>query len=149
MIERQVWRIDKSGDLSRLRQISEQLEAPERDQVQIRVRTVGLNFADIFACLGLYSATPGGSFVPGLEIAGEIIATGSERPELQVGDRVMGMTRFGGYVSHLNSHPRYLVRLPESWSFASSRKAEPLYYLVQPHSQACQDYDTCPSYQWP
>ncbi len=41
-------------------------------QVQVDVKAVGLNFADIFAVQGLYSATPKGAFVPGLEFAGVV-----------------------------------------------------------------------------
>jgi alcohol dehydrogenase len=37
--------------------------------------------------------------------------------EWKVGDKVMGVTRFGGYVSHLNLHHRYVISLPVGWSF--------------------------------
>jgi len=48
-------------------------------------RAIGLNFADIFACLGLYSATPQGDFVPGLEFSGIVVDVGSScSTELQV-----------------------------------------------------------------
>ena len=39
---------------------------------KVRITHIGLNFADIFAVLGLYSATPPGTFVPGLEFAGVV-----------------------------------------------------------------------------
>ncbi|WP_371415965.1 zinc-binding dehydrogenase [Pontibacter sp. SGAir0037] len=96
---------------------AETLGPPKADEVCVQVRTIGLNFADIFAMQGLYSATPAGSFIPGLEYAGEIIAVGGAVEEWKVGDKVMGVTRFGGYVSHLNSHHRYVIPLPEGWSF--------------------------------
>jgi alcohol dehydrogenase len=38
--------------------------------------------------------------------------------EWQVGDKVMGATKFGGYVSHINIHHRYVIPLPDGWSFA-------------------------------
>jgi alcohol dehydrogenase len=40
------------------------------------VKAIGLNFADVFACLGLYAAVPAGPFIPGLEIAGFVEALG-------------------------------------------------------------------------
>ena len=40
---------------------------PAPGEVRVAVKAIGLNFADLFACLGLYSATPQGSFIPGLE----------------------------------------------------------------------------------
>jgi alcohol dehydrogenase len=49
------------------------------DEVVVRVTHVGLNFADIFACLGLYSATPKQAFTPGLEFSG-IVESISDHP---------------------------------------------------------------------
>ena len=109
--------------------------------MQIVVEAIGLNFADIFACLGMYSATPKGSFVPGLEYAGTIAAVGPRRgtgdvltnaPKrkspgfrgrktqdlFRVGDRVMGVTRFGAYASHLNVDASYVYPLVRGWSMA-------------------------------
>jgi synaptic vesicle membrane protein VAT-1 len=40
--------------------------------VRVAVRAIGLNFADIFAAMGLYGATPKGAFIPGLEFAGVV-----------------------------------------------------------------------------
>ncbi len=71
------------------------------------MKAVGLNFADIFAVLGLYSATPKGSFTPGLEYSGVVAEVGPPPLSANVkstdgwanvkkGDRVMGVTRFGG-----------------------------------------------------
>lgn len=117
MIERQVYRMPKAGSIKNLQQQTETLAAPKADEVCVQVKAIGLNFADIPAMQGLYSATPAGSFIPGLEFAGEIIAVGSAVPQWKVGDKVMGATKFGGYVSHINSHHRYIIPLPDSWSF--------------------------------
>ena len=69
----------------------------------MRVAAVGLNFADLFTCLGLYNAAPKTDFVPGLEFSGVVEAVGVECCRgLKVGDRVMGVTRFGAYTTHLN-----------------------------------------------
>jgi synaptic vesicle membrane protein VAT-1 len=117
---RAAWRIDRAGSLDRLRLVEEQLGPPGPGEARIAVRAVGLNFADAFACLGLYSATPRGSFVPGLEVAGVVDALGppvAGRPPLAVGDRVIVLTRFGGYATAINADTRYLAPLPRGWSF--------------------------------
>ena len=54
------------------------------------MEAIGLNFADIFACQGLYSATPKGSFIPGLEFAG-LVREVSDGSSFSVGDRVVGL----------------------------------------------------------
>ncbi|MEJ8800732.1 synaptic vesicle VAT-1 family membrane protein [Pontibacter sp. H249] len=117
MIERQVYRIHKAGAIKDLKLQTETLEQPNPDEVCVEVRAVGLNFADIFAIQGLYSATPKGSFIPGLEFSGVVMAVGEEVTDWKVGDRVMGATKFGGYVSHININHRYIIPLPDSWSF--------------------------------
>ena len=116
-----VWRIGRSGSLSRLRLVEEPIGPPGEGEAQIAVRAVGLNFADVLACQGLYSAAPRGSFVPGLEVAGLVTAVGPARAgpgrAVAVGDRVLALTRFGGYASVLNLDTRYVEPLPAGWSF--------------------------------
>jgi NADPH:quinone reductase-like Zn-dependent oxidoreductase len=107
----------KAGAIKDLKLATEVLTASKEDEVCVEVKAIGLNFADIFAIQGLYSATPKGSFIPGLEFSGEIIAIGSAVEEWRVGDRVMGATKFGGYVSHINIHYNYVIPLPSDWSF--------------------------------
>jgi alcohol dehydrogenase len=114
-------RIDRAGSLDRLRQTVETLPAPGAGEVRVAMRAVGLNFADVFACLGLYSATPRGSFVPGLEGAGVVTALGppvaGRAPRFAIGDRVIVLTRFGGYATALTVDERYLAPVPAGWSF--------------------------------
>ncbi len=117
MLQRQVYRMPKAGSINDLALQTEELSQPAPGEVCVNVKAIGLNFADIFAMQGLYSATPKGSFIPGLEFSGEIIAVGEGVSEWKVGDRVMGVTKFGGYVSHINISHRYVIPLPEEWSF--------------------------------
>ncbi len=125
-IERDVWRIARPGSLGRLRRAREPAGEPGSGEARVRVEACGLNLADVVACLGLYSATPRGPFVPGLECAGVVEAIGPERPTggdggaspFRVGDRVMALTRFGGYATRLVADVRLLRRLPAGWSFA-------------------------------
>jgi len=117
MKKRTVYRIEKAGDLKKLNRIEEPVEAPGRDDVVVEVRAIGLNFADIFAVLGLYSATPKGSFIPGLEYAGIISEAGADVKNVKVGDQVMGVTRFGAYASHVTVDQQYVMPLPQDWSF--------------------------------
>ena len=116
-LTRRAWRIPRAGSLARLALVEEPLPPPAAGEVQVDVAAVGVNFADIFACQGLYSATPSGSFVPGLEAAGTVRAVGAGVTTHRSGDRVIVLTRFGGYASRLNIGAEYLWPLPEGWSF--------------------------------
>lgn len=116
-MKRSVYRMPRAGNIHNLTLQNEELPEPAADEVQIEVKAVGLNFADIFAMQGLYSATPKGSFIPGLEFSGVIVKTGEKVTDRKVGERVMGATRFGGYVDYINHHHLYVQPIPDSWSF--------------------------------
>ncbi|QKX16559.1 zinc-binding dehydrogenase [Microbulbifer sp. YPW1] len=116
---RKVWRTQKAGAISNLKLVDESVGPLSGEHIRIAVKSVGLNFADIFALTGLYSATPQGSFIPGLEFAGVVTALGdSTQTDLQVGDRVYGCTRFGGYATVVDVPPQHCRKIPEHWSFA-------------------------------
>jgi NADPH:quinone reductase-like Zn-dependent oxidoreductase len=92
-------------------------ESPGPGEVAIDVRAVGLNFADVFSRLGLYSAAPRRPFTPGFEVSGEVVETGSDVSGFSPGDRVVAVTRFGGYTSRLNVDAAWARPLPHGWSF--------------------------------
>ena len=119
---RHAWRTRRAGSLRRLQCVEEPLPPPGPGEARLRVEAVGVNFADIFACLGLYSATPDGSFVPGLECAGviEALGPGGERQRWRAGDRVIALTRFGAYATALNAGLDFLLPVPEGWSPAQA-----------------------------
>jgi alcohol dehydrogenase len=112
----------KAGSLGDLRREREDLAPPGQGQARVHVEAIGLNFADVFSCLGLYSATPRSAFIPGLECAGTIEALGDAVPGSEgrsgrtPGDRVMALTRFGGFATALNCDTRYLLPVPDTWS---------------------------------
>ncbi len=78
--------------------------------VRIAVKAAGINFADTMARVGLYPDAPKPPCVLGYEVAGEVETVGEGVTEFQVGDRVVGGTRFGGQAE--------LVTVPEAQAFA-------------------------------
>jgi NADPH:quinone reductase-like Zn-dependent oxidoreductase len=124
-MQRRVYRL-QAGDIRRMQLSEETLPEPGSGEVCVEVASIGLNFADVFAIWGLYSATPKEPFIPGLEYAGRVLRAGPGVDAWKPGDRVMGVTRFGAYASHLNIDQRYLLRLPDDWDFSTGAA-----YLVQ------------------
>ncbi|QCK14618.1 zinc-binding dehydrogenase [Mangrovivirga cuniculi] len=112
------WKVTpKAGSMNKLKIVTEEIGSLGENEIRISNKAIGLNFADIFAIFGLYSATPEGEFIPGLEFCGEIVDVGSNVSDYKIGDRVMGSSRFGSYTSLINIDQRYVLKLPESWSF--------------------------------
>lgn len=126
-MKRKSYRINKAGSIKNITLVEEDLPEPANDEVTVEVKSIGLNFADLFAIQGLYSATPKESFIPGLEYSGSIIKKGNDVNELNDGEKIIGAIRFGAYTTHLNINKRYIIRLPESYSFEEGAAA-----LVQP-----------------
>lgn len=116
----------RAGSLANMHLESATLPPPAPGQVSVSVAAIGLNFADVFAIWGLYSATPKGDFTPGLEFAGRVVAVGAGVTTVKEGDAIMGVTRFGGYATALNIDERYVLPLPPGWDMAEGAS-----YLVQ------------------
>lgn len=116
-MERLAYRVNKAGSINNLKLVKENLTNPVDDEVTIQVKAIGLNFADIFAIQGLYSATPKGSFVPGLEFSGIITNKGKSVNEFDIGEKVIGAIRFGAYADYLNINKNYILKIPDGWSF--------------------------------
>ncbi len=113
----QSYRVFRPGSLKKLKFVTEELSPPGKDQVTVEVKAIGLNYADIFAILGLYSATPKEPFIPGLEYSGIVVDAGENVSGFKAGDKVIGVTRFGAYTSRLTIDQRYIMPLPSNWSF--------------------------------
>ena len=117
MIKRKAYRIKKAGSINNLKLIEEVISEPSENEVTVELKAIGLNFADLFAIQGLYSATPKGSFIPGLEYSGKVVKIGSGITNLKINEKVMGVVRFGGYTTHLNIDYRYIQKLPAEWIY--------------------------------
>lgn len=77
---------------------------PQSDEIRIKVEAFGLNFADVMARLGMYRDCPPLPAIIGYDVVGHIEAIGNEvknlNKNLNVGDRVTALTRFGGYAEY-------------------------------------------------
>lgn len=135
-IQRVAYRMTRAGSLGNMHLIHEALPDPQEHEVCVEIRAIGLNFADIFAMMGLYSATPKGSFVPGLEYAGIVRSVGANVTRVAVGDKVMGVVRFGAYTTHVVIAEEYVLPLPQEWTFdegaAFTVQALTAYYALFP-----------------
>jgi NADPH2:quinone reductase len=88
---------------------------PGSGEVLVKVASAGLNGADMHQLKGGYPAPPGSPpDIPGLELAGEVVATGPGVFRFAEGDRVMGITGGGAQAELATVHERQLMPVPES-----------------------------------
>ncbi len=109
---------------------------PASGEVLIRVRAVGINFADLLQRMGLYPGTPRPPFIPGLEVAGvvEDIAPGTASDlNLRPGDHVVALATFSAYAERVAVPAKFVFRLAEGIPFEDAA-AIPVNYLTAYHS---------------
>jgi NADPH:quinone reductase-like Zn-dependent oxidoreductase len=135
-MRRKSYRVTKVGSLDNLRLVEEEIPPLLEDEVTVEVKAIGLNFADVFTILGLYKASPKKDFIPGLEFSGVITGSGKNVSGFSDGDRVIGVIRFGAYTTHINIDHRYIIKLPDGWSFEEGAsfivQALTAYYALVP-----------------
>jgi len=103
--------------------------APGDGEVRIRVRAAGINFADVLARLGIYPDAPKPPMVVGYEVAGVVDAAGHGVTTVHPGDRVVALTRFGGYADVVSVPAAQVYRFPDRLSDAEAA-AVPVTYLT-------------------
>lgn len=98
-----------------LRELPDPMPGP--GEVVLRVRAIGLNFADCMARQGVYPRVPRPPFVPGMEVTGEVLTAGDGVAEPRPGARVMAVPIFGGHAEKVRVPAAFTHPLPESMSF--------------------------------
>lgn len=102
---------------------------PAGNEVVIRVKASGINFADVLARQGIYPDCPPYPCVVGYEAAGVVEAVGSGVDAAWLGKEVMALTDFGAYAEYVKVDARYIWEKPRGLSFEQAA-AIPLNYIT-------------------
>src|SRR5215216_432558 len=87
---------------------------PQAGELLVRVRAAGLNNADMLQLAGRYAAPPGSPpDIPGLELAGEVVAMGRGVTRFEQGDRVMAVAGGGAQAELVLVHERVAMPVPD------------------------------------
>ena len=90
------------------------------DSVIIDVKSVGVNFPDGLLVQGKYQLKPETPFIPGMEVAGEIMKTGQHVSNFKIGDRVAALSQLNGYAEQTLVKEASVFKIPEIMSFDDS-----------------------------
>jgi len=121
-----------AADVLEVREVPDPDPAPAPGEVLIDVAAAGLNFAEVTARQGLYPDAPKPPCIVGYEVSGTVAARGGGVESLQVGQRVLALTRFGGHASRVVAPVASVLAIPDSLSFADAA-AIPVNYLTAHH----------------
>lgn len=89
------------------------LPEPGAHDLLIKVHAAGINRPDVLQRAGKYPMKPGMSAVPGLEVAGEVVAVGSSVSGFKVGDRACALTNGGGYAEYCVVPATQALHIPQ------------------------------------
>jgi putative PIG3 family NAD(P)H quinone oxidoreductase len=81
-------------------------------EVLVKVKAAGVNRPDVMQRQGLYPPPAGATDIPGLEIAGEVVALGPGATRWELGDEVMALVVGGGYAEYCPAHESHALPLP-------------------------------------
>lgn len=111
----------KNGDAAKAFEIREVAKpVPALDEVLVKVSAFGLNFADVMARNGMYKEAPPLPCVLGYDVAGTVEEIGNEVKNVQVGQRVTALTRFGGYAEYAVTKSSGVTAIPDSLDDATA-----------------------------
>lgn len=88
--------------------------------VVIEAETIGVNFPDGLLVQGLYQMKPQTPFVPGMEVAGTVIAVGEAVTRFKPGDRVASVSSLGSYAERVGADEAAVMKLPDAMSGADA-----------------------------
>ena len=103
---------------------------PEAGEVLIKVAAAGVNRPDVMQRMGLYPPPPGATDIPGLEIAGDVVARGPEVTRWKSGDRVMALVIGGGYAEYCVAHESHALPVPSGLSAIEAAAIPETFFTV-------------------
>src|SRR5438046_2737595 len=103
---------------------------PGAREVLVRVAAAGVNRPDVMQRQGLYPPPKGATDIPGLEIAGEVVALGGGVRRWKLGDKVMALVVGGGYAEYCPAHESHALPLPRGLTLVEAAAIPETFFTV-------------------
>ncbi len=113
-----------------LRPATRPMPAPGSGEVLIAVGAAGVNRPDIMQRKGQYPPPPGASDIPGLEIAGKVVAIGLGVHHLKIGDEVCALVTGGGYATYCVAPEPQCLPVPKGFSLVEAAALPETFFTV-------------------
>jgi putative PIG3 family NAD(P)H quinone oxidoreductase len=118
------------GGPEQLRATQRPLPVPGDGEVLVRVAAAGVNRPDVMQRQGRYPPPPGASDLPGLEIAGEIVALGPKVSGRSIGEKVTALLPGGGYASYAIAAAPLCLPIPAGISMVEAAAIPETFFTV-------------------
>jgi len=122
--------IKKPGGPEALVPAERALPTPKPNEILVKVAAAGVNRPDVLQRQGLYAVPPDASDLPGLEIAGEVVACGASATRWKVGDKVCALAHGGGYAEYCVVPEVQALPLPKGLSLIEAASLPETFFTV-------------------
>lgn len=106
------------------------LPVPKPGEILIRVASAGVNRPDVAQRAGSYPPPPGASDLPGLEVAGEVVAVAADVTDWKVGDKACALTSGGGYAEYCVAPGSQALPIPRGLSLTEAAALPETFFTV-------------------
>ena len=113
-----------------LRETTRPVPRTAAGEVLIEVAAAGVNRPDVLQRMGAYPPPPGASDIPGLEVAGRIVALGDGTSEWKIGDAVCALVTGGGYAEYVNAPAAQCLPAPKGLSMIEAASLPETFFTV-------------------
>jgi NADPH2:quinone reductase len=103
---------------------------PGAGEILVKVAAAGVNRPDVMQRMGQYPPPPGAPDIPGLEIAGEVVACGAGVTRWKQGDQVMALVVGGGYAEYCLAHESHALPVPSGLSLIEAAAVPETFFTV-------------------
>jgi len=122
--------ISTPGGPDVLKPVTMPTPAPGAGEVLIKVAAAGVNRPDVLQRIGAYPPPPGASEIPGLEVAGEVVALGEGASLWKTGDKVCALVAGGGYAEYCSVHETNALPVPDGLTMAEAAGVPETFFTV-------------------
>lgn len=122
--------ISTPGGPEVLKPVQRAIPQPMAGQVLIKVQAAGVNRPDVFQRKGMYPPPPGASDLPGLEVAGTIVAGDLNATSFQIGDEVCALVPGGGYAEYVVTDARHCLPIPTGFTMVEAAGLPETFFTV-------------------
>ena len=122
--------ITKPGPPEVLKPADRPRPVPQSHEILIRVAAAGVNRPDVLQRTGNYPVPPGASDLPGLEVAGEVVETGSAVSLWKKGDKVCALVHGGGYAEYCVTPEVQALPVPKGLSLVEAASLPETFFTV-------------------
>src|SRR5262249_3452806 len=106
------------------------LPRPGEREVLVKVAAAGVNRPDVMQRQGLYPPPAGATDIPGLEIAGEVVALGAGATRWKIGDSVMALVVGGGYAEYCAANETHALPIPAGLTLVAAAAIPETFFTV-------------------